>query len=375
MNYASPRFLSGLSLGLVFALSGAFAQSPDNRLLILKTEPDDTVIELTGNLEILGDGSIQATPVDLEACSGEETVAPGSCEDVAVGAPAFRVNGGTSVTVTQGENITFSWNSRGAWDCQAGGNLPGWTHQDLLPRSLDDGRRTFNTTGLASTTAYTPTLVCSNGPVQSNDGIVQAVSVTVNEPTTAPIEGCEERAAPPNWTRMSTGTMSCIYLSSWVSSADCRTWNPGVWSSDFVGTNGVTKRVAAGRISGREYIAMEINTNGMSLTKTGELAAESGGSGPKFERNITTISTCPGDFDRNAIMAETGCYLNLDQLTSLRWGGPSTTRSCKLQPNTRYFLNILFTESPNGTPTNEIQPHSNCGGSAGACGFVVAPYN
>jgi hypothetical protein len=374
MKFPSPRIVFGLTLGCVLVMSSALAQTSGNRQLILKTSPEDTVIELTGNVDIRGDGNIEATPVDPEACSGSDVVDPVDCDDVTVGGPTFRINGSTSATVVEGQDVSFSWESRGAWECQAGGNLPGWDHANLNPRSALDSRRTFSTTGLASETAYTASLVCSNGPVQSNNGIPQAVSLTVNQ-AEAPIEGCEGREPPAGWTRLTTGTLSCHYNNGWVGSSNCLTWNPGVWNSSFLSTNGVTKRLATGRQSNREYIALEFNTNGMSSSRVGEWDIESGGPGPKFERNIVTISTCPGDFNKTAIDAETGCYVNLSNLAGLRWGGPATSRACKLQPNTRYFVNILFTESANGTPTNMIEPHPNCTASGGGCGFVIAPYH
>lgn len=374
MNRLSCQLPVGFLLASCLVVSTAFAQDPENRILILKTQPEHTEIELTGNLAIRGDGSVEATPVDLDACSGSG--GPVDCGDVEVGPPTFRVNNATSASVIAGQTVTFSWNSRGAWECKADGDLPGWNHQDLMPRSIDDGRRSFSTTGLAKPEAYNATLLCSNGPVESNGGVAQSVSLTINplnggDPTP---EGCEGREPPSGWTRMNTGALSCVYSSGFLFNADCRFWAGGIWPQDPGSSAGQTRRLVTNRFNSQQYIAVRFNTDDLSPTEQRRITTEQGGNPLKDVRRIMTISSCPGDFDRDEILADTGCYGTIDPLFPFRYGGSQTSLGCKLESGRTYFLNIIATQSPLGTPTQDIQPHSSCG-PTDLCGSVYSPRN
>lgn len=377
MNFPlSMRRASAVAASLVFA-TAAFAQS-NSPTLILKTENGDTLIELQGDVDLRSDGNVVIEPLDPQACAG--TV---SCDDVSVDDPNFRgsvLSGGASnnVTVNEGGNVDFSWRSRGAYDCVPGGDLPGWSGRTLGPDSAYEtttNRRVNLPTGSSENSPYTAELVCENGPVQSNNGAASVVNVTVNPPSDPdPIEGCEGREPPPGWNRMSTGNNSCVYSSGFLSSRDCRVWNPGIWQNDPGGSQGVTQRLVSNRNNPTSYIAIEFNTDDLGPTELRRISVDSGGNPLRVTRVIYSISSCPGDFNREAIEEETGCYGAPGQLAPIRYGGAQSGLDCSLESGRTYFLNIISTESPLGTPTDEIEPHPQCTSSA-LCGLLYTPRN
>jgi hypothetical protein len=147
----------------VFAGTQARASDVD---LILESESDPMVIGLEGSFFIRRDGTMEAHTTDSEVCT------PG-CAGVDVGNPDLKVNGtATAITVQEGQQLLFTWHSRGAWTCAAGGNLPGWTASNLHPRS----ELAVSSNNLAAGSPYQATILCSNGPV-SESGLI---SITVN---------------------------------------------------------------------------------------------------------------------------------------------------------------------------------------------------
>jgi len=182
------------------------------------------------------------------------------------------------------------------------------------------------------------------------------------------LEVCSpERQAPGGWTRKTT---HCAYSTSSGWKPDCLAWTD-IWSGLFTQVSGVTYRLMVDS-QVDEYIALEIDTNGMTRTATGRLnSAAPGDSIGHYRQRIATISRCPGDFHQTAVEAENGCYYNLTGISpNISWGGPDTTQSCKLDPDEVYFLNIIHTNSPAGTHPNALE--SNC--DTDRCGAVYAPY-
>ncbi|MGY6588971.1 MAG: hypothetical protein ACXIUB_11880 [Wenzhouxiangella sp.] len=377
MNFPlSMRHACAVAATLFFAAAVVAQSGPPT--LILKTDNGDTLIELQGDVDLLPDRSIIAEPVDPQACAGAV-----SCEDVSVDDPNFRgsVLGGaasSSVTVNEGGNVDFSWRSRGAYDCIPGGDLPGWSGRTLGPDSAYEtttNRRVNLPAGSSENSPYTAELVCENGPVQSNDGLASIVSVTVNPPSgPGPIEGCENRGPPPGWSRMSTGNNSCVYSSGFQSSADCRIWNPGIWLADPANSAGITKRLVSNRNNPNSYIAIEFRTDDLSPTDQRRIETEGGGNPLASARRVYSISSCPGDFNQEAIEAETGCYGVVGVLSPIFYGGVDSGSTCRLESGRTYYLNIIATNSPLGTPADEIEPHPNCTNST-LCGAVYAPRN
>ena len=58
---------------------------------------------------------------------------------------------------------------------------------------------------------------------------------------------------------------------------------------------------------------------------------------------------------------------------SFDWGGPTSsgTPRCRMQPNTRYFLNIIWTDDLPGTAPADLTPQTNC--VTNRCGMNATP--
>jgi hypothetical protein len=385
-------FIKGLlSASLIAVAVGLAAQTePEGtRVLILNTEPEPTPIELKGSLQINAQGNMEATPLNPKACTVDpddipECEDPPDCDcecdelpdcedlDVQVDPPTFRVNGSTSATVQEGTAVSFSWNSRGAWSCDAAGDLPNWNATGLLPRSADipSDQLSVNTANLAGDSPYEATLVCSNGPVSRTE----SVTITVNESDEQLPDICSEpsRQMPsPTWTRMESSLLSCSYTQggNQVFSADCTTWE-GIWGGSFMDVTGISLRLGVRNNQGHDFMGIRFTTEGLSPNASGQIAFNTTPS-LQNSRKLVSISQCPGDFDRDAIMAETGCY-RASNTQNLLWGGVNSTRTCKLEANKTYFLNIVYTESAVGTPSSEIEPSPTClNPAAHPCGNLV----
>lgn len=270
-------------------------------------------------------------------------------------------------TVVQGTapgEIRLDWSaSSGASSCTAesspvvsqwNGSVGTGTNQQTILSGLAAGSYTFR-------------LRCANSAgTSANAQVTASISAPANE-------ACANRAPPEGWERMSTGSLSCVYpigALSWDSSADCRTWTPGIWPTPFLETGGLTFRL--GTRQPRQYLAIALDTNGLtSLTSGSITSSEPGGTPMVNPRRIYSISSCPGDFHQDAVMADTGCYGQLTGLFHIFWGGPGTTRACKLQSNRTYYLNIIATDDPLGTPPNQIRPAPEC--ETSACGATYSP--
>lgn len=365
----SPRSIWLLAAAVSLIALNVQADPPK---LILETTPAPVEIPLQGNVLIdANTGDVRVTPTDPQACQ-----APGqSCDDVQVQTQSFSVNnvaavpGQTpTVDVTRGNSAVFRWNSRGAWECEGIG-MPGWTGTGKLPINATAGQ-TVNTSGLA-VGQYDTSIVCRNGPVAASRGPVRVNIVEDNGGGPGPAQ-CDapSRQPPPGWTRLTSGNLSCRYnATTGAFVGDCSQWT-GIWPAPFPAGNGLPERLITGRISPNEYIAIEFNSAGLATNQIMEIRRNAS-TGIASTPSIVTISTCPGDFDQAAVLQETGCYFKLDFLfQDIELGGSQTSRACRLQPNQTYFLNIVHTNSPAGTPANEIQSNCNPGQW---CGIVYNP--
>lgn len=251
--------------------------------------------------------------------------------------------------------VQLTWtSSEGASSCEATSNpsISGWTGTV----SLGDGQ-TRTLTGLAEG-GYTFGLTCTNSA-----GTSPAAEANATIFSSAPAE-CANRQPPAEWTRLTSG---CRFVFGSGFQGDCTSWD-AVFAGGFTEVQGTTERIATNRLLPKHYLALQFNTGDLAPTQVGSLSSDRAGGMMEFHRRIYSISTCPGDFDREN--AETGCYGELSAIFGLRWGGPESTRSCKLEPNTTYFLNIIGTDSPLGTSPDLIQP--NCPNNEN-CGAVYDP--
>ena len=195
---------------------------------------------------------------------------------------------------------------------------------------------------------------------------------------------CEDRTLPSDWMRLTTGAESCRYgdamsgsYGQWMHEADCRYFE-GVYPWPWDEQQG-SQRVMGIRPNlneGRQYIALQFDSASLPASDAGQLDINIPQADPLINRRkLMTMSTCPGDFNQEAIDAEMGpgCYWETF-VANFRWGGTDAIdepNRCGLQPNTTYYINIIHTNSDMGTPMDELEPNPEC--LEGGCGFRMTP--
>ena len=331
-------------------------------ILVFPDETEEEILIEDGSLfEIFTTGDMRARATSEWSCEGgepEQCPECPSCDDVEV---SMQNNNGSfavsPVTVTQGGNVSFNWTSRGAWSCQGGG-LPNtdWNSFEGGPSGTRSG---VSTSGLAIGKHW-PSIECCNGPECDS----RQVELDVVEAETAP-EGCEGRSI----THLARASR-CVWGSiNPDTSVDCSRW------ASFFGTSfpGGSSSVSFYQ-EPDQYLALEFNSGNLSPSASGGVITEVAQHGfpSTFQGGdmIWTISTCPGDFNETAILAElgTGCYRQGGSSTRVRWEGSADNSAgrCTLQPDTRYFLNIVYTDSASGTSVSDI--NWACTGGSTNCG-------
>ncbi len=83
---------------------------------------------------------------------------------------------------------------------------------------------------------------------------------------------------------------------------------------------------------------------------------------------LWSVSSCPGDFHPDPVYGA-ACFHPFYSITQM--GGPTNpVIDCKLEPGQTYYMNLLPTESPQGTPVESM--NWSCSGGS-ACGRRVTP--
>ena len=191
----------------------------------------------------------------------------------------------------------------------------------------------------------------------------------------ARVDACSpERRPPSGWTRITTNCDPDGRANN------CTHWGPGgVWTVGFPGGSGNTRRLASGLGSIPQFLAIEIRTFDKLADAYGRIVQESAGPPiPRVPQQIVTISSCPGDFNQEAIMADTGCYGRPSAISSFRWQGPDAdppgaySSTCVLQPNRTYFWNIIPSNSPLGTAPEDLEIDPVCLEGL-RCGVIYSP--
>ena len=308
---------------------------------VICSDADGNAFPVDSLLQV--EASVPTTPPDapLLARTVIEPVAPGQ----------IRIDWSSSPTAT--DCVASSSPTVAGWDGSVG---TGIDQETLL-------------TGL-STGSYNFALFCRNA---AGDSPTEAVSATIASSTQ-----CANRQPPSGWARLGdAGTSSCYWTGNSWAARDCTIWNSdiegveGISDTPFHAETGVSHRLAyAGRPDAHQYLAIELDTTGMSPTNTGRLQTSSSDTFAASVSGIVTISSCPGDFHKAEILQETGCYARGVISLGLEYGGTSTSRTCKLESGRTYYLNIIPTTSADGTDPDQIVPHPNC--EEGVCGKVTA---
>ncbi|NKI35082.1 hypothetical protein HFP89_07875 [Wenzhouxiangella sp. XN79A] len=308
------RCLSALVLAVLAGT--AFAQSQS---IILDTSPTPTTIELLDGTDVLLDplsGNITATPLDPAACS-----ATTDCSDVQVSITSFNVS---PSTVTQGQTTNFGWNGRGAWECQGAG-LPATTWNGT---KLPAGNQAVSTAALSPDT-YTVTLECSNGPVTDTADVSLTVIPGGGGGGGVPAFCVDDGRVPPAGLTQDTAIID-------GSSTVTQTWLQ-LFGQDFPQGNGRDTAIQRDR-----YASLQFDTDGLATGVSGRVTFDVLQTFVPSGQKIVTLSQCPGDFtDLN----DNNCKRFLGQ-GSVRWAINSGGGfDCVLQPNTTYYLNILYTDN------------------------------
>lgn len=345
---------------LLLIASSAFAQS--GPILILQTAPESTEISLRDSVVIGSDGTITATPVDDNVCQST-----GSCEGVTVSVTSFDSPSEQSGTITLNEGSSFelTWRSSGATACQPAGDFQPWLNKvTLVPDSRDaiSSSRTLSTTGAAASSPYELKLQCTNGTVSSTIDNASTLNLVVNDVVPPSPTSCDGREPIAGWQRLTTGSLSCV---NGDPSANCRNWDT-VWPTSFLQTSNQTRPILTNKSGKRQYVAIGLSTAEMSSTASGRFDIYPANQVSK-EQIIVTLSKCPGDFNPDQ---PSGCYFH-HPFGNFKWRAPQSSNSagCVLEPNSDYFLNILSSNSSNGTLPANIQPIESCEDSL--CGILI----
>lgn len=356
MSGVNRAFAVGL---LLSAIPAAWAQESQPVAvagdLVLKTQPTDTVIPLTGNLVLQADGSIEATPTDTSVCQ-----ATNSCEGVSVTVSEFEFsNGATSIQVEEGDSVVLSWRALGATNCRATGSYSPWAGKGLVGISSGDVSttvRTVNTSvGDFANTPLSLGLRCFNGTIEDTSTVT--VNLTEYQPPEPPSPtSCVGREPPVGWTQSYGGSFA-----EWT---DVYGWYNG-----FLDSVGLAGAVFTNYSASKQYASIRFNTNGMTTTAAGELPANTINT-VRRPPVVMAISKCPGDFHDPQV---TGCLAKPSAFALFRWRGPNSSfaTNCVLEPNTTYFLNIAPTSSAVGTDPDDFVPIAEC--ATEPCGVLIAP--
>ena len=118
----------------------------------------------------------------------------------------------------------------------------------------------------------------------------------------------------------------------------------------------------------RQYISLEIDTTGMPTTQTGRFIFNDSQVARQPTRVIWSFSEREGDFDP---FQPRGGYGVASFINQIRWAGQDYVETSRggygnllyigqrhfvMKPNTKYYFNMVATESPLGTPPERLQP-------------------
>lgn len=195
---------------------------------------------------------------------------------------------------------------------------------------------------------------------------------------------CEGRVLPSDWTRLTTGDLSCRHSSAgdgnpfgWIDDADCRYFDqiyPWPWDEQQSSQRVIGTR--ANLDEGRQYIAIEIDSGSIAPDAQGQLDINI----PQVHemensRKLFSISTCPGDFNQTEIEQQMGdgCY-GSSFVDNIRFGGTDyfDEPRCALEPDETYYINFIHTEDDEGTAIEDLEPAPDCVDTN--CGFRLTPY-
>ena len=274
--------------------------------------------------------------------------------------PSFNVS---PTTVQRGQIVQISWSSTDADTCSVpppvGSTLPGWSGNK--PAS---GSETVAISASLAPGVYVVRLRCQNfggmSPIASQTVIVQDTT-----PAT-----CSPNQLPP---------------SSMTRAKSCRQDGGGSclnYDDVFGGFPGTT-RIQFFTLQRDQYAALPFTPESVPATARLDLVVDvlQTGGIPSGQL-LWSISTCPGDFNKNAVinvMGDPACFMDgFPANSGFRFGGLSFFTdpircALSLPPGTTYYLNITYSnDNPDFTPGSDLEWA--CGpDDAPVCGHRIQP--
>lgn len=345
-NYFSKITLA-LAAFAIFAIGANYAHS---RNLTLVDDGGETATcnftELSINPET-GDATAQVTDLENPDCAGSTTVSDPP-------QPSIGIN---NFSIVQGNDLSITYSTDNATSCTAGGNFPAWSGSKQLGSNIQEE---FPTDSVL-TQSYTINISCTNSAGTGSDSANFQVISSGTEPNDCPAD-----RQPPN---------------GMVRATSCLIFEPGKncqsYAAVFGGVPGATG-IRQFAVDPNRYAAMAFSLpDGVPSGANAVINARELQGSPIPKGNVIwSISTCPGDFNVDAISQEldSACVKSgfLAQ-NGFAFGGSSFTGDsdvCALPgtPDQTFYLNILYTEdNPNTTPSTELEWSCN-GDTNGPCG-------
>lgn len=322
----------------------------------------------------------QGSTVDLLAdgvraqASGYSCSAEVSCDaDVAIEEFSISHDGSTytagdEFTIEQGQCFNVSWSTLGPWAVQGIGlSGAGWAGSD---KGVSGTQQicTGDLTLAVHDITLRPYNCGGNGDTCGVEDL-QTIFAQVVEPTSEPEpspepEGCEPLSNYSGWSQV---TSDLVYG---LPREDATKFSE-VFGKAFPGATGNSETL---HLDTGNYAAVKFTTpSDLSSNHSGRFKLEDAGSfpGTKTARSHWSISKCPGEFNPNNLTNECHVPYTKPGWIQMQWRGPNNTsaKGCELQPNTTYYLNLLYSDSQ-----SEFPPMPKECGSYG-CGNLTEPAN
>lgn len=355
------------------------ARQDDKKITILGDEESsqEYTLQSADTLDILTGGNVLARVLEDVTCVAECAECPDcpDCPDVCEANLTFsefvvRANGssffnGQSLSVDRGTFLTVNWKAPGAFTCQATGltGTTNWNNDTYEPFS--NGNVTINTgsmPALDQAASYPMRLVCSNGPnlEQTRQLTVTIEPEVVIDPPPTQCENVDTLQEASGG--VITRATDCL---DDINGEDCTDYTSVFGGTPFPGTE-IQQRF---RLFTNTYAAFEFTTpSDLNNTHFGLFTAEVY-AGAAAGTRLMSISDCPGDFDAGRLDSQ--CIRSRSGPQSFGWTGSDEGTRCPLEPDTRYYLNIIYSnDQPEETPMDQI--NWSCS-DASACGNLITP--
>lgn len=359
---------------LVVAGLALFGTQAGAENLLLKKSDGTTITQIpllsSNGCTVLGNGDIEVRPQPIAGTGGD-----GWCPEGSPQLPTFPGPLAVSpLTLVAGGSVSATWNSDLATSCTGsvtrngvGESLSGWTGTRALEQAAPGLSVTINTEG-----AYVFMITCANTAGQTT-----SQALTVNVSPVGPV-GCE--SSPPDFglvrqTSMINTTSLQGNLEHPTGALTVTSFNviAGPWPAR---TQNGTIAVQTGK-----YVALAFNTGTVDSTTYGGTV-----SNPNRYGTITTITPaafagnvllsfakCPGVFETNKLPENNGTFCRI-QATQGAWSwgvGVTDQFTCRLQPNTDYYLNIAYVDFSTGL--NNCSGESLSGSNPTSCHWFGQP--